>query len=164
MGIDPGLDGGIAILEENGSPTFYAKMPTKKIIEKSGKKKRMIDIAQVAAMIAKLEPEHVFIEQVSAMPKQGVSSTFTFGMGYGMLLGLCLALDPLLRTTLIRPQGWQKMLYAGIEFPESVGPKAKASLRFSQLFPELVQKNVSHDGIIDASLIAEYGRRFLNLN
>ena len=64
----------------------------------------------------------------------------------------------------IRPQGWQKLLYAGVEFTEGVGPKAKASFRFSQLFPELVQKNVSHDGIIDASLIAEYGRRFLNLN
>lgn len=164
MGVDPGLDGGLAIIEDNGKPFFYRSMPTKKIVESSGKKKRMIDISQFSAIIARAEPEHVFIEKVHAMPGQGVTSMFNFGMGYGMLLGICLALEPVFRTELVTPQSWQKLLYANHTFPDDYGPKHKAFMRFSDIWPELVEQNVTHDGVVDALLIAEYGRRILNLN
>ncbi len=148
----------------NGTILHYQKMPTKPVVEASGKKKRVIDIAQIAAMIARFEPEHAFIEKVHSMPKQGVASTFTFGVGYGMVLGLCFALEALLRTELVPPQTWQKFMYSSMLDPKSLEPKQRAMARFYDLWPEMMEKNVTHDGIVDAMLIAEYGRRTLSLN
>jgi crossover junction endodeoxyribonuclease RuvC len=159
MGVDPGLNGGVAFMETSGKIIHFQKMPTKKVDDK-----KIIDIQQIAGMIAKLEPEHVFIEKVHSMPKQGVASTFTFGVGYGMVLGLCFALEALLRTELVTPQRWQKFMYSSMPDPKSLEPKARARLRFGELWPALVEENVTHDGIIDAMLIAEYGRRTLGLN
>jgi hypothetical protein len=165
MGVDPGLDGGIAFIKDSGEIMHYQKMPTRVVLDNDCNKtnKRIIDIAQIAAMIAKMEPEHAFIEKVHAMPKQGVSSTFTFGVGYGMVLGLCLSLEAIITTQLIPPQRWQKFMYASMHKDDSP-PKKRAMARFYEIWPEMIEANVTHDGIIDAMLIAEYGRRTLNLN
>lgn len=160
MGIDPGLNGGLAILNEKGRIILYRRMPTKPYIS-SGKSKKQIDIAQISAVLAKIQPEHVFIEKASARPGQGVVSMFTFGVGYGMILGVCLALEQVFQTEVVVPQRWQKMLY-----PENIGdlpPKERALRKAWELWPEIGQQNVTHDGIVDALLIAEFGRRMLNL-
>lgn len=159
MGIDPGLSGGIAFISDSGEILHYQRMPVRKIEDK-----KYIYIQQIAAMISRLEPEHVFIERVHSMPKQGVASTFTFGVGYGMLLGLCFSLEAIMSTELVTPLRWQKFMYSSMPDPKSLEPKARAKLRFGEIWPELVADGVSHDGIIDAMLIAEYGRRTLNLN
>lgn len=159
MGVDPGQNGGVAFLSDNGEILHYRKMPVKLVDDK-----KIIDIAQIAAMIANFEPEHAFIEKAQAMPHQGVVSMFNYGTGYGMILGLCLSLEALISTQLIRPQVWQKFMYAAMPDPKAMEPKARAMLRFSEIWPHLVEQNVTHDGIIDAMLIAEYGRRTLNLN
>lgn len=165
IGFDPGLSGGIAVLSHSGLILHYQKMPVKPVFEDGQKTgKRIIDIAQVAAILHKFSPDHVFIERVHAMPKQGVTSTFTFGMGYGMILGLCLALEAVMQTQLIPPQRWQKFMYANLSGVDELEPKARAMARFGELWPSLLEQNVTHDGIIDAMLIAEYGRRNLNLN
>lgn len=164
MAVDPGLDGGLAFLQDTGEILHYQKMPTRPVLE-DGKRtgKRIIDIAQIAAMVARLEPEQVFIERVHAMPKQGVTSMFTFGMGYGMILGLCLSLEAIIHTELVTPQKWQKFMYAQLCGAPGMAPKERAMARFYEIWPELLDQNVTHDGIIDALLIAEYGRRSLNL-
>lgn len=163
IGIDPGLSGALAVIDSSGKILHYRRMPVRRVIEDSGKEKRLIDIAQIAAVIARFEPEHAFIEKVHSMPKQGVASTFTFGMGYGMLLGLCFALEGVIATTLVPPQRWQKLLYDD-KIKAIDDPKKRAFCRFTELWPELSAENVTHDGIIDALLISEYGRRILNLN
>lgn len=164
MGVDPGLNGGVAFLNDNGRLLHYQRMPIKPVMH-DGKKtaKRIIDIAQVAAMVAKMEPTQVYVEQVHAMPQQGITSTFTFGMGYGMILGLVYALDAIMETRLVTPQRWQGFLY-GKGYRQDLEPKGRALAKFSELWPSLVEENVTHDGIVDAILIAEYGRRQLNLN
>lgn len=165
LAMDPGLSGGVAIISSSGMIQHYQKMPVKPVLENGIKTgKRIIDIVQIAAMIAKFQPQHVFIERVHAMPKQGVTSTFTFGMGYGMLLGLCLSLEAVTETQLIPPQRWQKFMYASLSGVDDMEPKARAMARYGELWPHLLQQNVTHDGIIDALLIAEYGRRNLGLN
>ncbi len=89
-----------------------------------------------------------FIEQVHSMPKQGVVSSFKFGVGYGFLLGLLTALKiPFERVT---PQKWQKVLGC-----LSHGDKNITKAKAQELFP--VQK-WTH-GTADSVLIAEYGRR-----
>lgn len=165
-GIDPGLGGGIAFMDDSGSILHYQRMPLKPVLDEAGKKtgKKIIDIATIAGMVARFEPEHVFIEKVHAMPKQGVTSMFTFGMGFGMLLGLFYSLEAMLHTELVTPQRWQKMMYTGCSFTEEAGSKAKAMARFYELWPDLEEQGVTHDGVIDACLLAEYGRRSLGLN
>lgn len=151
-------------MTKDGAILHYQKMPTKEVIEASGKKKRIIDIAQVAAMVARFEPAHAFIEKVHAMPKNGAVSMFSFGMGYGMILGLCLSLEALLETWHVPPQKWQKFMYASMPNAKELEPKARAMAKFYDTWPEMMEKNVTHDGIIDAILLCEYGRRSLALN
>lgn len=165
LGIDPGLSGGLAVISRPGAILHYQRMPVKPILDEAGKKtgKKIIDIGQVAALIARFEPNHVFIEKVHAMPGQGVTSMFTFGMGFGMLLGLTYSLEAMLHTELVTPQRWQKLLYSSMPSMENTPAKAKAMITFCHLWPDLQADGVSHDGVIDSLLIAEYGRRSLNL-
>lgn len=88
------------------------------------------------------------LEQVNAMPKQGVSSTFKFGTSYGFLRGLLAASG--IAYEMVTPQKWQKAIGCMTKGDKNVS-KAKAQ----QLFPSV---KVTH-AIADAMLIAEYARR-----
>ncbi len=167
LGLDPGLSGGIAFINDGEQLLHYQRMPVKPVLLPNGSKdgsKRIIDIAQVAALVARWEPEHAFVEKVHAMPKQGVVSTFTFGMGYGMILGLFLSLEAVFKTELVPPRAWQKLLYANLVGVDELEPKARAMAKAYELWPVLQVQGVTHDGILDAILIAEAGRRMLRLN
>lgn len=133
LGIDPGQSGGIAFVGYTNP--FAYPMPD-----------NMADIWDCfAGPRASL---HAYIEEVHAMPKQGVSSTFKFGMGYGaLLMALTAAGIPFTR---VRPQVWQKEMGC-----MSRGDKNVTKRRAQELFPGL---KVTH-AIADALLIAEYGRR-----
>lgn len=161
LGVDAGLDGGLCFMTEARNILLLTKMPTIKIAAtKKGKPcfKRRVDIKSIANLLAQYEPDVVYLEQVGARPGQGVTSMFTFGVGYGMLWGLFLALEGALSTVLVTPQVWQKHLTKS-----EIGdlPKQRALLAFEKLFPEIDTK---HDGCVDAALIAEYGRRQYQLN
>lgn len=101
---------------------------------------------------------HVLIEDVHAMPKQGVSSTFAFGEAYGVALGVAGVLGyPMVR---VRPQAWQKLFGIGKD------TKADAASVAARLFPacELYgPKGGLKDGRADALLLAEYGLRTLGV-
>lgn len=161
LAIDPGLSGGIAIINDTGEIVYACAMPTKPYIS-NGKKKRQIDIGSVASIIAKYLPEHAFIEKVHAMPGQGVTSMFTFGVGYGMIIGICSCIENIKTTNFVGPQQWQKLL--GVNKIEAVGTKERAKLKCWELFHKFKEAGVKHDGIIDAVLIAEYGRKIMKLN
>lgn len=162
LGIDPGLNGGLAVVQENGELLHYCKMPIKQtrvVVGKKQKTQRIIDVAGIASVLAKYEPTNIFIEKAGARPGQGVVSMFTFGMGYGMVLGLCMAMEGAICTDIVTPQRWQKHLMAGLEHIEDT--KIRALAKFQELYPEV---ETTHDGIVDAVLIAEYGRQMLQLN
>jgi crossover junction endodeoxyribonuclease RuvC len=151
-GIDPGLSGAIALLPINcDGPRLVTvfDMPTFEL-ERNGKKKRELDCAGIAAIFTTATIDEVWLEQVGPMPKQGVSSVFSFGGSYwAMRMAATMALKPLY---LVTPQVWKKALRV---------PAAKdgARARASSLMP-YAAKNwplVKHDGRAEAALIAYYG-------
>jgi len=159
IGIDPGLDGAVAILHTASGLVLINDTPTDTMIKAGGKKKRTFLAQEMANILIPFMDDdvHVFLEQVGAMPKQGVSSVFSFGKGYGIWIGICAALK--LPTTFVTPQRWKKVIMDGI--PD----KNAARLRAQQLYPAVApaMKLVKHDGRAEALLIAEYGRRSLGI-
>ena len=106
IGIDPGISGAISILENKKILEVY---DTPTMIE--GKKnKRQINSAHVTNIIKeRLNNEKeviVVVEQVNAMPGQGVTSMFNFGQTFGAIKGICAALS--LPIFFVRPAKWKK--------------------------------------------------------
>ena len=90
IGIDPGLSGAIAILENNKVLNIF-EMP---VMSEGKKNKRQLNSAQLVKLlkdnIMKNEEVSVVVEQVNAMPGQGVTSMFNFGQTFGAIKGyLC---------------------------------------------------------------------------
>jgi hypothetical protein len=73
IGIDPGISGGIALIK-NGNA----------VVAKMGHTER--DTYEILQSYAEHEP-FAYIESVHSMPKQGVASSFKFGVNYGLLKG-----------------------------------------------------------------------------
>jgi len=140
VGIDPGSTGAMAILGPCGADTIDFTDPSffDRLNDREG---------QV----------HCMVEKVHAMPKQGVTSVFTFGTAYGKALGMLIALK--VPYTLVTPQKWQKVF--GISGRK--GCTKKQSLeRARALFPGLAASHlarVKDHNRADALLIAEYCRR-----
>ena len=93
IGIDPGLNGAIAILENNKVVNIF-DMP---VMAEGKKNKRQLNSAQLVKLIKnnikKDEEVVVVVEQVNAMPGQGVTSMFNFGQTFGAIKGVCAALE-----------------------------------------------------------------------
>lgn len=158
IGIDPGLDGAVAIINGDGEATVY-DTPTTKI--KSGKKNKNMYVESLMADILRqyeVYKVEVTLEKAQSMPKQGVASTFSTGEGYGLWRGILAALQ--IPYTIITSQKWKKEMMGGM------GKEKSASCyRAQQLFPSVElfgPKGGAKDGRGDALLIAEYGRRTLN--
>lgn len=147
-GIDPGLSGAIAIIYPDRG--LFVDMPTFELT-RNGKKKREIDCAGLANLLRQHPTiTTVWLEQVGAMPGQGVSSMFAFGQAFGIVKGVVAALQYPLE--LITPRVWK----AALKVPsEKDGARARAS----QLMPYWSNSwsRVKDDGRAEAALIAYYG-------
>ena len=106
IGIDPGLSGGIAVLDDLKIFDVY-DMP---IMSEGKKNKNQLNSAQLVNIIKKNiisnEDTFLIVEQVSAMPGQGVTSMFNFGQTFGSIKGICAALN--LPIFFVRPAKWKK--------------------------------------------------------
>ena len=108
IGIDPGISGSICFFED-GRILDVVEMPT---MTEGKKNKRQVNGSQVYNEILKRIKQadkkdiKVIIEQVSAMPGQGVTSMFNFGQSYGILKGICSAMQ--LPMYFVRPAKWKK--------------------------------------------------------
>lgn len=162
IGIDPGLSGGFAVI---GNPSYQRPnvKPMPIITSTKGKRTtKLLDLPVIVGWMRAWIHDYnvmVFIEKVHAMPKQGVSSTFKFGQGYGQLQGICAALS--VGYSLVTPQAWTKKILAGYDTTGKNKPsveyvKAKYPM-LSLLATERSKK--PHDGMADAICIAEYGWR-----
>ena len=148
VGIDPGFDGGLAAIGPEGLE--LSVMPVSKV----GKRKE-IDEQEIVSWLAGHRHAHVFIERVAARPGQGVVSMFSFGTGWGLVRGICAGMG--VPYELVRPQEWQKVMLAG-------QPKGSEYLVASRLWPNTdwrasERARTPHGGMVDAALIAEFGRR-----
>jgi len=151
LGIDPGLKGAIASLDDRGLYVDAIFMPT--LQEKKGKKlHNRIDGWKIAHYLSGGANPMAFIagiEAVHSMPGQGVSSSFNFGKGAGVIEGILTALQ--INFKEITPQSWKK--YFGLS-----SDKNDSRLMASQLWPNLSFSRVKDEALAEALLIAEFTR------
>ena len=152
IGIDPGISGSICFFED-GRILEVVEMPT--MIE--GKKnKRQVNGSQIYNEIlkkinnTKKDNVRVVIEQVSAMPGQGVTSMFNFGQSFGILKGICSAMQ--LPIYFVRPAKWKK--YFGLINSEKDASRTRAIEMFPYFSSQLSKKKDSNKA--DAILIASF--------
>ena len=124
IGIDPGISGSICFFKD-GKILDVIEMPT---MTEGKKNKRQVNGSQIYNEISKrlnkIESHQikVIIEQVSAMPGQGVTSMFNFGQSFGILKGICSAMQ--LPLYFVRPAKWKK--YFGLINSEKDASRTKA--------------------------------------
>lgn len=159
VGVDPGLSGGFALLTLDARDAFAFPLP----VVQAGKR-RELDVAALAdalrGFLLAWDVRLAAVEKVHAMPKQGVSSTFSFGLCYGAIRGVLGTLG--IPVELPTPQHWQKTVLAGM----GACPDTKtASVAYcTRRFPGVSLKasprcRVAHDGMADALCISEFARR-----
>ena len=106
IGIDPGLSGAIAVLEDKRVLSIF-DMP---VMAEGKKNKKQLNSAQLVNILKEntkiSEDVAVVVEQVNAMPGQGVTSMFNFGQTFGAIKGVCAALS--LPIFFVRPSKWKK--------------------------------------------------------
>ena len=152
IGIDPGISGSICFFED-GKIIDVIEMPT---MTDGKKNKRQVNGSQIyneiLKKINKTEKQNirVIIEQVSAMPGQGVTSMFNFGQSFGILKGICSAMQ--LPMYFIRPTKWKK--YFSLINSEKDASRTKAIEMFPFFSSQLSKKKDSNKA--DAILIASF--------
>tara|TARA_Y100000591_G_scaffold136296_1_gene116910 strand:- start:172 stop:666 length:495 start_codon:yes stop_codon:yes gene_type:complete len=150
IGIDPGLNGAIAILKDNKVLSLH-DMP---VMAEGKKNKRQINSAQIVNIIkenTKLSEEIVVVvEQVNAMPGQGVTSMFNFGQTFGAIKGICAALN--LPISFVRPSKWKK--YFELINSSKDSSRTKAIEMYPILSNQLAKKKDVNKS--DAVLIARF--------
>ena len=152
IGIDPGISGSICFLD-NGKIVDVIEMPT---MAEGKKNKRQVNGSQIyneiSQRINKIQNQdiRIIIEQVSAMPGQGVTSMFNFGQSFGILKGICSAMQ--LPMYFVRPAKWKK--YFGLINSEKDASRTKAIEIFPYFSSQLSKKKDSNKA--DAILIANF--------
>ena len=152
IGIDPGISGAICFFE-NGEVKEILDMPN---MAEGKKNKRQINGPQLYNEISKRIiniPKNevvVVIEQVSAMPGQGVTSMFNFGQSFGVLKGICSAMQ--LSMHFVRPAKWKK--YFNLIKTEKDASRTKVIEIFPYISSQLSRKKDSNKA--DAILIASF--------
>lgn len=149
FGVDPGQKGAVVAMDKN----------TLEVVDK-WPMDRVIDAVTEARMRAIDTGVMIIIEAAQPMPKQGVVSVFTYGKGYGKLIGWFEALG--LPYQEVKSSVWTKELFKGI--PSHLEKKERNREAFRRLYPELFKEVAGrtgkpHEGIMDACLIARWGCR-----
>ena len=152
IGIDPGINGAICFFE-NGEVKEILDMPN---MAEGKKNKRQINGPQIYNEISKRiiniskKEVVVVIEQVAAMPGQGVTSMFNFGQSFGVLKGICSAMQ--LSMHFVRPAKWKK--YFNLINTEKDSSRTKVIEIFPYISSQLSRKKDSNKA--DAILIASF--------
>ena len=150
IGIDPGLSGAIAILENNKVLNLF-NMP---VMPEGKKNKRQLNSALLVDLlrenIASTDEVSVVVEQVNAMPGQGVTSMFNFGQTFGAIKGICAALK--LPIFFVRPSKWKKHFELINSSKDS--SRTKAIEMYPKLSNQLAKKKDVNKS--DAILIARF--------
>ena len=150
IGIDPGLSGGIAILENNKIKEIF-DMP---VMADGKKNKRQLNSALLAQLIKDsikdIDDSVIVVEQVNAMPGQGVTSMFNFGQTFGAIKGICAALN--LPIFFVRPAKWKK------HFELINSSKDASRTKVIEMYPSIAEKLSKKKDVnkSDAILIAKY--------
>ncbi len=152
LGVDVGLTGALALVDDTGFVLAIEDMPTF-TVKVNKKNRNIIDIHALARVVKNFHPDMAVVEDVSASPQMGVSSAFSFGFSSGSAQ-MAVASNGV-SMILVRPNIWTKQM--------GVDAKADDSSRriASQMYPNQADMwpNKGHHGRTDAVLIATYGIR-----
>ena len=152
IGIDPGISGSICFFQD-GKIIDVVEMPT---MTEGKKNKKQVNGSQIfneiSERIKKIDKKdiRVIIEQVSAMPGQGVTSMFNFGQSFGILKGICSAMQ--LPMYFVRPAKWKK--YFNLINSEKDASRTRAIEIFPYFSSQLSRKKDSNKA--DAILLASF--------
>tara|TARA_B100000029_G_scaffold378923_1_gene373724 strand:+ start:974 stop:1468 length:495 start_codon:yes stop_codon:yes gene_type:complete len=152
IGIDPGISGSICFFED-GKIIDIIDMP---VMSDGKKNKRQVNGAQIYNEISSRIKNYndkdikVVIEQVSAMPGQGVTSMFNFGQSFGVLKGICSAMQ--IPMYFVRPAKWKK--YFNLINSQKDASRTKAIQIFPYISSQLSKKKDANKA--DAILLASF--------
>jgi crossover junction endodeoxyribonuclease RuvC len=148
IGIDPGLHGAVAILDQSGETALVADLPIIRDLSLAwvdGSAFQSLILGALEGLTARAT-----VERVSSMPGQGIASSFQFGVGFGSVLSVLQALH--ISLSFVTPAVWKRS--------HGLSKDKHASLHKARLmFPAAELHLAKHDGRAEALLIAEYGRR-----
>tara|TARA_B100000945_G_C20353650_1_gene583522 strand:+ start:238 stop:729 length:492 start_codon:yes stop_codon:yes gene_type:complete len=150
IGIDPGLSGAIAILDDLKIFDMF-DMP---IMSEGKKNKNQLNSAQLVNILKRHiladKDTCVIVEQVSAMPGQGVTSMFNFGQTFGAIKGICASLN--LPIFYVRPAKWKK------HFELINASKDASRTKVIEMYPSISDRLRKKKDVnkADAILIARY--------
>ena len=150
IGIDPGISGSISFLE-NGKIIEVIDMPTMADGKKNKKQLNSAHLAQyIENNILDVNKTIVVVEQVNAMPGQGVTSMFNFGQTFGAIKGISAALK--LPIFFVRPSKWKK------HFELLKASKDASRTKTIEMYPSLADKLSRKKDVnkSDAILIARF--------
>ena len=161
IGIDPGKTGGYACILEN---EIFSRAPIP-ILGKEFDGNEFKKAIKYRVGIYANNPFMIIIEKSQAMRKQGVTSMFNYGKISGLIEGIVIGLG--YPYALVPPQTWQKVMFEGTPAKRGktkVKSKERAAIVATRLWPDMDWRKSEratnpHDGMVDAALIAEYGRR-----
>ena len=152
IGIDPGISGSICFFKD-GKILDVIEMPT---MTEGKKNKKQVNGSQIYNEIFKrvnkleISDIRVIVEQVSAMPGQGVTSMFNFGQSFGILKGICSAMQ--LPIYFVRPAKWKK--HFNLINSEKDASRTRAIEIFPYFSSQLSKKKDANKA--DAILIASF--------
>jgi len=147
VGIDPGKTGGVAAIDEHGNLVLAEDMPILQLANKLA----VVNPTELGEMILQArngQSCQVLVERSQPMPRQGVSSTFHYGMGFGSLLGALVHNG--IGFELVTASQWKKKMGLGKDKKQSIGMAV-------QRWPELTWRQKDH-GVAEAALLACYCR------
>ena len=148
IGIDPGISGSICFFQD-GKVIDVVEMPT---MTEGKKNKKQVNGSQIfneiSARINRLDNKDikVVVEQVSAMPGQGVTSMFNFGQSFGILKGICSAMQ--LPIYFVRPAKWKK--YFNLINSEKDASRTRAIEIFPYFSSHLSRKKDSNKALFES--------------
>ena len=160
IAIDPGINGAICFFE-NGEVKDVLEMPT---MAEGKKNKRQVNGHQMYNELSyrikkyNIQNINVVVEQVSAMPGQGVTSMFNFGQSFGVIKGICAAMQ--LPIFFVRPTKWKK--HFELINTQKDASRTKAIEMFPKISSILSKKKDSNKA--DAILIASFYENIIKYN
>jgi hypothetical protein len=143
MGVDPGVSGAVSF--------FFPDHPENIAVYDMPSIGKEVNCAELNAIMKQYKPDVAIIEAVHAMPKQGVSSSFNFGMSYGMARGVITARG--VPQHLVSPRKWKS--YFGLTADKDTSRRlAVLTWPSSEHF-----NRKKDDGRAEAALLALYGAK-----
>jgi len=154
LGVDPGTYGALALLDTGQDTLTVEDMPTISVKRPSKQhNSSVISESHLADLVQRMSPDVAWIERVHAMPKQGVASSFNFGVTFGLIRGVLAASK--VPFYMVTATEWKRAFRLGAN-------KQEARLLASRMFPREAQTfaRVRDDGRAEATLLAVFGAKY----